>query len=60
MPGVGDELLVAWMIDGLDAGNNLHQPGRVLIDLLDQHVFGIARAGDQNGAGVRDRSVGLK
>ena len=58
---MGDELGVARMIDGFDAGDDLHQPGIVLVDVLDQLVFGIAWSGNQNGAGVRDRSDdGLK
>jgi hypothetical protein len=56
MPGEGDELTVAWMIDGFDAGNNLHQPGCVLLDVLDQRVFGIAGPGNENRAGVRNRA----
>ena len=53
MPGVGDQLRVARMIDGFDAGDDLRQPGSVLVDMLDQFVFGIGRPGDQNRAGVR-------
>ena len=56
MPGMGDELRVARMIDGFDAGDDLHQSRRVLVDVLDQRVFGIAGPGNQNRAAVGDRS----
>ena len=53
--GVSDELRVARMIDGLDAGNDLHQSRVVLADVLDQLGLGIGRSGDENRAGVGDR-----
>ena len=61
MPGMGDELPIAWMIHGLDAGNNLHQPRGVLVDMLDQRILGIAGPGNEYRAGICDRSNdGLK
>jgi hypothetical protein len=58
MPGMGDELRVARMIDGFDAGNDFHQPGSVPVDMLDQLVFGVARPGNQDSAGIGDRPDG--
>jgi hypothetical protein len=55
MSGVGDELRVAWMIDGFHTDDNLHQPGIMLADVLNQLGFGIGRARNENCAGVRDR-----
>ena len=61
MSGVGDKLPVAWMIDGFDSDDNLHQLGIMLADVLDQLGFGIGRPGNENRAGARDRlSDGLK
>src|SRR5262245_6542227 len=54
-PGVGDELAVAWMIDGLHADDDLHQPGIMLADVLDQLGLGIGRPRNENRAGVCDR-----
>src|SRR5262245_8780160 len=55
MSGMGDELRVAWMIDGFHTDDNLHQPGIMLADVLDQLGFGIGRPRNENCAGVRDR-----
>lgn len=55
MPRIGDELSVAWMIDGFHAGNNLHQLGIVLVNVLDQFGLGIGRPGNNNRAGVGNR-----
>jgi len=41
MSSVGDELPVAWMIDGFDSDDNFHQPGIMLADVLDQLGLGI-------------------
>jgi hypothetical protein len=59
--GVGDELRVAWMIDGFHADDNLHQLGIMLADVLDELGFSIGRPRNENRAGVHDRlSNGLK
>ena len=55
MSGMGHELRVAWMIDGFHTDDNLHQPGIMLADVLDQLGFGIGRPRNENCAGVRDR-----
>src|SRR5262245_58459551 len=36
MSGIGDELRVAWMIDGFHTDDKLHQLGIMLADVLDQ------------------------
>jgi hypothetical protein len=54
MPGMGDELAVARMIDGLDADDYLHQLRIVRTDVLDQFGLGIGRSGDKHRAGIRD------
>src|SRR5262249_50311842 len=53
--GVGDELAVAWMIDGFHADDDLHQPGIMLADVLDQLGLGMGWPRDENRAGVCDR-----
>jgi len=55
MSSVGDELPVAWMIDGFDSDDNFHQPGIMLADVLDQLGLGIGRPRNKNRAGVCDR-----
>jgi hypothetical protein len=45
---VGDKLRVAWMIDGFDSDDNLHQLGIMLADVLDQLGFGIGRPRNLN------------
>src|SRR5207247_9639690 len=52
---VGDELAVAWMIDGFHADDDLHQPGIMLADVLDQLGLGIGWPRNENRAGVCDR-----
>jgi len=58
MSSVGDELPVAWMIDGFDSDDDPHQLGIMLADVLDQLGLGVGRAGDENrvgfGEGFRD------
>jgi hypothetical protein len=51
---VGNKLRVAWMIDGFHA-DKTHQLRAVLVNVLDQFGLRIARAGDENGACIRDR-----
>ena len=53
--GVGDELAVAWMIDGFHADDDLHQPGIMSADVLDQLGLGIGWPRNENRAGVCDR-----
>src|SRR4029077_13798563 len=53
--GVGNELAVARMIDGFHADDDLHQPGIMLADVLDQLGLGIGWPGNENRAGVCDR-----
>ncbi len=61
MSGVGDELSVAWMIDGLHTDNDLHQLGIVLADVFDQFGLGIGWPGNENRAGIGNRlSDGLE
>jgi hypothetical protein len=43
LSGISDELPVAWMIHGFHTHNNLHQPGIMLADVLDE--LGLALAG---------------
>jgi hypothetical protein len=56
---VGDELRVAWMIDGLYADNGAHQLGNVMVNMLDQLGLCIGRPNDKDRAGIcggiRDR-----
>ena len=56
VPGVSHELRVAGMVDGLDADNRLHQLRMVLVNVPDQFGLGVGRPGDQDRAGVGDRS----
>jgi hypothetical protein len=55
MSGVGDELPVAWMIDGFDTDDNPHQLGVMLADVLDQLGLGIGWPRNENRASVCDR-----
>ena len=50
MSGVGDELPVAWMIDGFHTDDNLHQPGIMLADVFDQLGLGIGWSRNENRA----------
>jgi hypothetical protein len=56
---VGDELRVAWMIDGLHADNGAHQLGTVVVNMLDQFGLCIGWPNDEDRAcicdGIRDR-----
>jgi hypothetical protein len=52
LPGVGDELPVARMIDGLYTDNDFHQPGIVLADVLDQLGLCVGGSRNENRAGV--------
>ena len=52
MSSVGDELPVAWMIDGFDSDDNPHQPGIMLADVLDQLGLGIGGPRNENRARV--------
>ena len=52
MSSVGDELPVAWMIDGFDSDDNLHQPGIMLADVFDQLGLGIGWSRNENRASV--------
>src|SRR5262249_18464536 len=53
--GVGDGLAVAWMIDGFHADDDLHQPGIVLADVLDQRGLCIGPPRQAHRAGLCDR-----
>ena len=55
MSGMGDELPVAWMIDGFHANDNLHQPGIMLADVLDQLGLGIGWTRNENCASICNR-----
>jgi len=55
MSGMGDELPVAWMIDGFDADDNLHQPGIMLANVLDQLGLGIGWSRNENRASICNR-----
>jgi hypothetical protein len=55
MSGMGDELPVAWMIDGFDTDDNLHQPGIMLADVLDQLGLGIRWSRNENRASICNR-----
>jgi len=55
MSSVGDELPVAWMIDGFDSDDNFHQPGIMLADVLDQLGLGIGGTRNENRARVCNR-----
>jgi hypothetical protein len=56
---VGDELRVAWMIDGLYPDNGAHQPGTVALNMFDQFGLCIGRPSDEDRTcicdGIRDR-----
>jgi hypothetical protein len=52
---VGDELRVAWMIDGLYADNCVHQLRTVLANVPDQFGLFIGRPGDEDGACICNR-----
>jgi len=55
MSGIGDELPVAWMIDGFHTDDNLHQPGVMLADMLDQLGLGIGWSRNENRASSCNR-----
>ena len=50
-----DQLSVAWMVDGFDADDDLHQLRMAGMNVFDQLGLGVGGSGDQNGAGVGDR-----
>jgi hypothetical protein len=50
MSGMGDQLPVAWMIDGFHTDDNLHQPGIMLADVFDQFGLGIGWSRNENRA----------
>ena len=52
---MSDELRVAWMIDGFDTDDDLHQLWMVGVNVFDQLGLGISWSGDQHRAGVCDR-----
>ena len=54
MSGVGDELPVAWMIDGFDTDDNPHQLGVMLADVLDQLGLGIGWSRNEAPAAAID------
>ena len=58
MSGKGNELPITRVIYRFHAGDHFHQLRIVLVNVLDQLVFGAARPGDENSAGVRDRFGG--
>lgn len=55
MPGKSDQLAVTRVIDRFDAGDRLHQPGIVFVDVLDQLALCIGRTRDENRMRVRNR-----
>jgi hypothetical protein len=55
MSGMGDELPVAWMIDGFHADDDLHQPGIMLADVLDKLGLGIGWSRNENCASICNR-----
>jgi hypothetical protein len=55
MSGMGNELPVAWMIDGFHTDDNLHQPGIMLADVLDQLGLGIGWSRNENRASICNR-----
>jgi hypothetical protein len=55
MSGVGDELPVAWMINGFDTDDNPHQLGVMLANVLDQLGLGIGWPRNENRTSVCDR-----
>jgi hypothetical protein len=55
MPGMGHELRVARMIDGLHADDDLHQFGIMLADVLAQLGLSIGWPGDENCASIGNR-----
>src|SRR5579871_4869230 len=58
---IGDELRIAWMIDGLHADNRAHQLRTVLANVLDQFGLFVGRPGDEDGTCVCNRfSHGLQ
>jgi hypothetical protein len=52
LPGMGDELRIAWMIDGFDSDDDVRQLGIVLVNVLDQFVLCIGGSGNENRTGV--------
>jgi hypothetical protein len=54
--GMGDQLCVAWMIDRFHADDRVHQLGIMVVNVFHQFGLRAGRPGDENGAGVRDRS----
>ena len=52
---VRDELLIARMIDRLDAGDVCNQPWLVGVHVLHQLGLGIRRSGDQDGLAIGER-----
>jgi hypothetical protein len=52
---VGDEFAIARMIDGFHTNNDIHQPGIMFTDVLDQLGLGIGRPSNENRASIRNR-----
>jgi hypothetical protein len=54
VPGVGEELPVAWVIDGFHPHNRLHQLRIMVVDMLDEFGLGIGWPGDEDSTGICD------
>ena len=50
--GIGDELRVAWMIDGFHSDDDVHQLGVVMVNVLDQFGLRVGWSGNENRTGV--------
>jgi hypothetical protein len=52
LPGISDELRVAWMIHRFHSDDDIHQLGVVVVNVLDQLGLRIGRSGNENRAGI--------
>ena len=48
MPGMRDQSAVARMIDGLNSGDDVDQPGIMVVDMFQEFVLGIRRTGNKS------------
>jgi len=55
LSGVSDQRAVARIINGPHPGNDVYQPGIMMVDMFHEFGFRVRRTGDENSASVRDR-----
>ncbi len=56
LSGVSHQGAIARMINSFHPGNDVHQPGIMMVDMFHKFGFRIRRTGDENGTSVSDRT----